>query len=276
MENKIILVTGASSGFGRLISERLLESGHIVYACARRFDLMEKLRDKGAFVVDLDVTDYESVNSCVSRIIDEQGKIDIVFNNAGYGGYGNIENMSIENVKYQFDVNLFGAARINNAVLPYMRRQRSGRIIFTSSIVSHISMAGLGWYAASKHALRAMVEALRMEVSGLGIDIIEIEPGSVKTGFDEVAFKELDKIKSDDDYKNIITGFRAYVSEGYSRCPGPESTVKAMLAAAFAKKPKMVYKTTIDAAVLPRLKCILGKKMFSDTIGNLILKYSKK
>lgn len=155
---------------------------------------MRDLQDKGAHVLHLEVTDTKEVNKVVEQLITEQGRIDVLVNNAGFGQYGVVEAVSEEQVKYQFDVNVFGMHRLQQAVLPHMRKARAGKIINLASIVSHVSAPILGWYASTKHAIKGMTEALRMEVRDLGIQVVEIEPGAVRTSFEEVAFGTMDDV----------------------------------------------------------------------------------
>ena len=177
-QKKVVLITGASSGIGKVTAEKLLEKGYVVYATARRLKKMLDLESKGANILKMDVTSDGDVNSVVDKIIQEQGRIDVLLNNAGYGSYSTVENIPMEELKYQFEVNVFGQGRLIKAVLPYMRSQKSGRIINMSSMVGIVSTPLLGWYAASKHATEAMSDALRLELKGTGIDnkLLAISP----------------------------------------------------------------------------------------------------
>jgi NADP-dependent 3-hydroxy acid dehydrogenase YdfG len=268
MENimKIVLITGASSGFGKMVAEKLLDDGYTVYAAARSVDKMKDLEQKGAHVLRMDVTDTESVEAGVSQLIEEQGRIDVLFNNAGYGSYGTIECVPLEEIQRQYDVNVFGMARLIKAVLPHMRKRRSGLVINTASIVGHVSLAILGWYASTKHAIEGMSDALRMEVKHLGIDVVIIEPGAVKTEFDKVAFGTLDKVEHPADYQALVKAFRKYSENMYGKCPGPKSTADAVVKAIKAKSPKTRYATTTDAKFLPKLKRLLSDRMFDKAI----------
>jgi NAD(P)-dependent dehydrogenase (short-subunit alcohol dehydrogenase family) len=158
-----IVVLGAASGFGYSLSVRLLDLGHQVYALDRHVEGMSSLKAKGAKVFFADVTDQASIDAAAKAIMELTKEIHVVVNNVGYGLYGPVER-PLEDIERQFNVNLFGYARVNQAFLPIFRQQRSGTMIFTASVVSHISTTGLGWYAATKHAVKAMAEALRMEV----------------------------------------------------------------------------------------------------------------
>jgi NADP-dependent 3-hydroxy acid dehydrogenase YdfG len=259
---KTVLITGASSGFGKQVALRLLDEGYIVYGTARRVEKMRDIGERGGHVLEMDVTDTAAVNAGVNRIITEQGRIDVLFNNAGYGSYGIIECVPLDEIKYQYDVNVFGMARMIQAVLPHMRAQRSGRIINTASVVGHVSMAVLGWYASTKYAVEALTDALRMEVKRLGIDVVLIEPGAVKTGFDDVAFAALAKTDCPDDYRALVSAFKRFGQAMYAKCPGPESTVKAVLKAIKARRPKIRYATTTDAWILPKVRRLLGARLF--------------
>lgn len=261
-DKKIVLVVGASSGFGELVSEKLLHLGYTVYAAARRVEKMKKIEALGGHPLKMDVTDEASVRAGVERIIAEKGRIDILLNNAGYGSYGMAECVPMVEAQHQFDTNVFGMGRVLQAVLPHMRAQKSGRIIITTSLVAHVSTVGIGWYAASKHALRALTDALRQEVKGLGISVSMIEPGIVKTEFDSVALDTMDKIDYPEDYKDIASGFRAVVEDSYVSCPGPESTVRAMVKAATAKYPKARYRTTADSKLYSTVKYLVSTRLF--------------
>ncbi|HCO25467.1 MAG: short-chain dehydrogenase/reductase [Gimesia sp.] len=261
-----VLITGASAGFGKLVAEKLLTKGYTVYAAARRVEKMRDLESLGAHIMHMDVTDTESVNAGVAKVIEEQQRIDVLFNNAGYGSYGTIEDVPLEEIQRQYDVNVFGMGRLVQAVLPQMRKQGSGRIINTASVVGHVSTAVLGWYASTKHAVEAFSDALRMEVKGLGIDVVVIEPGAVKTEFDEVAFATLDSLDHAEDYKPLVAAFRKFTGDLYSKSPGPESTANAVIKAIEAKKPKTRYATTLDAKLLPRVKRLFSDKLFDKIV----------
>ena len=263
---KTVLITGASAGFGKRTAERLLDEAYTVYAAARRVERMSDIEAKGAHVLRMDVTDNASVEAGVAQVIEEQGRIDVLFNNAGYGSYGTIECVPIEEIQRQYDVNVFGMARLIKAVLPHMRKEGSGLVINTASIVGHVSIPVLGWYASTKHAVEAMSDALRMEVKRLGIDVVMIEPGAVKTEFDEVAFAALDKVEHPEDYQALVTAFRERSENAYAKCPGPESTADAVLKAIKARRPKFRYATTTDAKILPKVRRWLGDRLFDKAI----------
>jgi NADP-dependent 3-hydroxy acid dehydrogenase YdfG len=249
-----------------------LKKGHIVYAAARRIEHMKPLSALGAQLLFIDVRDSKTIQAAVDQIIEKHERIDLVYNNAGYGQYGPVDVNSLDKVQSMYDVNLFGVARVNHAVLPYMRKQRFGRIIVTASLVSNLSVPGIGWYASTKHALKAMNEALRLELKPFGVDLIQIEPGAVKTGFDEVAVPSIHEVSYDLDYEPMMKSFDFYIRDVYKNAPNMSSTIKAMLKAGFSKRPKWVYRSTVDAKLIPLVKNVLGLKLASKIISKKISK----
>lgn len=261
-ESKVVLITGTASGFGKATAERLVEKGYIVYGGDIQVEANLYLNDIGGHALVMDVTSDEQVNAGVKKVIDEQGRIDVLINNAGYGSYSTIENIDMDELHHQFDVNVFGYARLQKAVLPYMRAQKSGRIIVTSSVVGHVSTAYAGWYASTKHAVEAMADALRMEVQHLGIDVVKIKPGAVDTGFENVAFEKLDAAEVADDYKELQRQFTLAMKDIYSECEGPENTADIIVKAVEKKKPKTTYKTTSDAKMMIFMESLLSERRF--------------
>ena len=250
---KVIWITGASSGFGRDCALKLLQMGGFkVFVSSRRTELMQDLVAKGATALPLDVCNEESVKNACQTILAKEHRIDGLLANAGLGVYGMVEAISMEKIEYQFNVNVFGVARCLKAVLPQMRQQKSGRIVITESLAAHASCIGIGWYAASKHALKGMHTALRQELHGTGVKVIAIEPGRVKTDFWQTAGADIpNNIK---DYQQFTDNFVAYMDKPtYWQTPSTDSTVKAMIDALTADKPKTVYRTTKDAKLFPIL-----------------------
>jgi NAD(P)-dependent dehydrogenase (short-subunit alcohol dehydrogenase family) len=180
MNKPVVLITGASSGIGRACADYLYESGFNVYRASRRSPA-HGMEDAASLQVD--VTDADSVNACVRRVAQKEGRIDVLVNCAGFGLAGSVEDTSIEEIKAQFETNLFGAIRVCQAVLPLMRQQRAGLIVNISSIAGLISLPFQGIYCASKFALEGAMEALRMEVSPFGIRVVLVEPGDFNTSF---------------------------------------------------------------------------------------------
>ncbi len=178
---KAIIVTGASSGIGKATALHLIEKGHTVYGLARRVEKMQDILDMGGKIMKLDVTDHQQIKEVIETIIQQEGRIDALVNNAGYSVYGPIEDTSYEMAKQQFEVNLFGLAEVTKAVLPIMRKHRSGTIVNVSSMGGKIYMPLMGWYGATKFALEGWSDTLRLEVKQFGIRVVIIEPGAVKS-----------------------------------------------------------------------------------------------
>ena len=181
---KIALVTGASSGIGKATALQLIKDGYIVYGAARRVEKMNDIISAGGHAIALDVTDYEQVKSEINSIIQKEGRVDILVNNAGYAVYGPVEEITVEQAKRQFDVNLFGLAEVTKAIIPTMRNQKSGIILNISSVGGKIYTPLGAWYHATKHALEGWSDSLRLELAQFGIDVVIIQPGSIKTEFD--------------------------------------------------------------------------------------------
>jgi short-subunit dehydrogenase len=265
---KVICITGGSSGFGYELSQVLAQKGHHVYVGARNLEKMEPLKAFGIVVQELNVTQEASIQVFVEKIIALEGRIDVLINNAGYGAYGITETQSLKAIQAMYDVNVFGVIRMQQHVLPYMRALRSGRIINVASLVSNISLPGISHYASTKHALRAMTESLRSELKQFKIDVVQIEPGAVNTGFEEVALGLIEKTHKD--YQPFLKSFKKFIRKGYQKGASPNSTVRAMTHATLSKKPKWIYRTTLDAKLYPIIKTIVGLKVYSFISNRLI------
>jgi NAD(P)-dependent dehydrogenase (short-subunit alcohol dehydrogenase family) len=187
VNGKVALVTGASSRIGKASAEALHEAGFVVYATARRPEKLTDLKAAGVRTLRLDVTDEESMIAAVAAVEGEHGAIDVLVNNAGFGLYGAAEDVPLEEARHQFEVNVFRPARLNQLVLPNMRRQGSGTIVNISSMGGEVTFPLGAWYHASKHALEAYSDALRQEVKRFGIDVVLIQPGFIKTEFGDIA-----------------------------------------------------------------------------------------
>jgi len=187
---KTVLITGCSSGIGRAAARAFLDEGWTVYATARNPADIETLGEAGCELATLDVTDQSDVDRVVDRVLDEEGAIDALINNAGYGQFGPVEDVPTAKVHEQFDVNVYGPHRLVKAVLPGMRREGDGTIINVSSVAGRVSFPGGGVYSGSKFAVEALSDALRNEVAEFGIDVVVVEPGPVRTNFSERAERE--------------------------------------------------------------------------------------
>ncbi len=248
--NQVAVITGAASGFGLELSKSLQSKGWIVYGADKNKTELKSLEALGIKTLVMDVTSETQVNNGINKVIKAENRIDLVVANAGYGGFAGIEDLSHDAVRQMFEVNVFGVDRTIRAALPQMRKQRSGRIIVTASVVAHVSLVGLGWYAATKHAVEAMANALRQEVKPLGIKVSVIEPGTVKTGFGKVAFDHLNEYRGIKDYEQVIRGFDKYLGGMYRMSPGPAKVLRAMEKAALSKRPRPIYPASWDVRAL--------------------------
>src|ERR1700742_2749580 len=177
----VALVTGASSGMGKDFALRLLKEGYAVYGAARRMERMADLASAGCRVIALDVTNDASMVAAVDQIIREKGRIDVLINNGGYGQFGALEDVPMDEGRRQLETNLIGPARLVQPCLPHMRAQRYGRIFNISSIGGKLATPLGGWYHASKYGLEGYSDSLRNEVARFGIDVVVIEPGGIET-----------------------------------------------------------------------------------------------
>ncbi len=186
-----VLITGCSSGIGRAAAISLHDAGLTVYATARRVDSMADLASRGIHTLALDVTDEASMTEAVTAVETAAGAVAVLVNNAGYGLYGPVEQLPMDEIRRQFETNFFGLVRLTQLVLPGMRSRGKGRILNVSSMGGRITLPGGAFYHASKYAVEALSDALRMEVAQFGIDVVLIEPGPVKTPWNDIAAASL-------------------------------------------------------------------------------------
>ena len=240
---KVILITGASSGIGYDAAQTLAQQGHRVYAAARRVERMESLKTVGVQVISMDVTDEASMQKGVESVIQAEGRIDVLINNAGYGYFGVIENVPMEEARKQLEVNVFGLARLTQLVLPYMRKQRSGRIINTSSIAGKMVFYMGGWYNVTKYSVEALSDALRMEMKPFGIDVVMIEPGAIKTDWGVIAARHLMESSVGTAYEQIGTQWAKNMDWFYKTnwLSSPKVVTKAICRAVNSRRPKARY-----------------------------------
>ena len=267
--SKTALVTGASSGIGEETARTLHKLGYTVYAAARRTDRLEQLTPTGIHALTMDVTDDESMSSGIEKIIAETGRIDVLVNNAGYGSFGAIEDVPIDEARRQFEVNVFGLARLTQLVLPHMRAQRSGTIINISSIGGRFTTLLGGWYHASKHAVEALSDALRMETTPFGIDVVVIEPGLIRTEWSGIAANHLEETAEGSAYASQIKAVaNSMRSESTNKRQSPPSviadTVEKIVT---ARKPRTRYVVGFAAKPLVTLRRILPDRAFDRLIS---------
>ena len=257
----VILVTGASAGMGKEFAKELLKDGHIVYGVARRVDKMDDIKSLGVKVLEMDVTNEDSMVKGIETIIKAEGRIDVLINNAGFGSYGAIEDVSIADARYQLEVNVFGAARLMQLVIPHMRKHNYGRILNISSIGGKVALPLGGWYHASKFALEALSDSTRNEVKQFGIDVVVIEPGGVKSEWSSIAMDNLVKTSSKGVYAKMANSLSTAIKGGEDKGADPKVIVDLVKHAINAKQPKTRYSGGYMAALVLFLRKILSDRM---------------
>ena len=271
MTHKVALVTGASSGIGEAAARGLLAAGFTVYAAARRADRMAALADAGIRTVSLDVTDADSSERAVASILEAEGRIDVLVNNAGYGSYGSVEEVPLTTAQAQLDVNVLGLARMAQLVIPHMRAQRSGRILNVSSMGGRFAMPLGAWYHASKYAVEGLSDALRMELAPFGIEVVLIEPGSIRTEWGGIAAGNLQDVSGDGPYARQAAAMALTI--GGSSGPAarlasrPEVVAKAIVKASTARHPRTRYLPGFGAKPLVFLRAVLPDRAFDALIA---------
>jgi NAD(P)-dependent dehydrogenase (short-subunit alcohol dehydrogenase family) len=261
---KVVLVTGASSGIGEAIARRLMADGWRVYAGARRVDRMTPLRDAGAKLLALDVTDEASMTAAIAAIEKESGRLDALINNAGYGSYGALEDVPLEEGRRQFEVNVFGLARLTQLALPIMRRQRSGRIVNITSVGGKMHEPFGSWYHATKFAVEGMSDCLRMETAPFGIDVVVIEPGAIKTEWAGIAHENLLKYSGGSAYaEGAQAHARLLAGADTSNLASPPEVIASAVAQALAAaRPRTRYAVGGGAKPILFLRWLLSDRMF--------------
>jgi len=266
--SKAVLITGCSTGIGRVTAQHLAARGWTVWATARKLDAIRDLAACGCKTLALDVCDEASMRAAVGDVERADGAVGVLVNNAGYGQEGAVEEVPIESVRRQFETNVIGLTRLVQLVLPGMRRQRWGKIVNISSVGGKLTFPGGGFYHATKHAVEALSDALRFEVQGFGIDVIVIEPGTIKTAFGDTAIASVKKLGSDGSaYAEFNRAVAEKIREAYegpmaALSAGPEAVAATIERAISAKKPRTRYPVTAAAHVLIRLRKWLPDRAF--------------
>ena len=263
------LVTGASSGIGEETARRLQGLGYTVYGAARRTDRLEKLAAEGVRPLAMDVTDDASMTAGIARIIEEAGRIDVLVNNAGYGSYGAIEDVPIDEARRQFEVNLFGLGRLVQLVTPHMRGQKSGTSINISSMGGRLTTPLGGWYHATKYAVEALSDALRMELKPFGIDVVLVEPGGIRTEWAGIAADHLEETAEGSAYSDQIRAVAGSMrNESVQRRQSPPSVIaNTVERIVTARRPRTRYAVGFMAKPLITARRVLPDRAFDRVIS---------
>ena len=270
---RVALVTGASSGIGEQTALQLADAGFTVYGVARRVDRMTSLADRGVHAFGMDVTDDASMTAGVQRVLDEQGRIDVLVNNAGYGSYGAVEDVPIDEARRQFEVNVFGLARLTQLVTPAMRAQGSGRIVNISSIGGKFYEPLGAWYHATKFAVEGFSDSLRIELAPYGIDVVIIEPGPILTEWNEISRQSLTDTSAGGAYEAQaakVRGVLERADRGRSASK-PAVVAKKIVHAATTSHPRPRYPVGRGAGTILRARKLLGDRAFDAIVKRIYL-----
>ena len=274
--SRAVLITGCSSGIGRATAERLAKRGWTVYATARDVATIAPLEERGCRLLPLDVTDEGSMRRAVEEVERTEGAVGVLVNNAGYSQSGAVEEVPMENIRRQFETNVFGLVRMCQLVLPGMRRQGSGRIVNISSMGGRLTFPGGGFYHATKHAVEAISDSLRFEVRGFGVEVVVIEPGLIRTGFAQTALASMGggaQTSTDAPYAGFDAGVARTTRENYERGllarlgGGPETVAETIELALSTARPRTRYTVTPSAKLL-----ISARRLLPDRAWDCLLR----
>jgi NAD(P)-dependent dehydrogenase (short-subunit alcohol dehydrogenase family) len=272
MASKAVLITGCSTGIGRATAEHLAAKGHTVYATARRVESLAGLEAKGCKTLAHDVTEEASMQAAVDHVVAAEGAVGALVNNAGYSQSGALETIAMDEVRRQFETNVFGLLRMSQLCLPGMRDQRWGRIVNMSSMGANFVFPGGGIYHATKYAVDALSDALRFEVKGFGVDVVIVQPGLIKTEFGETAAAVTPQ-EGDGAYAEFNASVAKRTKEVYEGGPlsklggGPETVAAVVEKAITTRRPKIRYRVTPSAHL-----AIFQRKMMTDGMWDRVLR----
>jgi NAD(P)-dependent dehydrogenase (short-subunit alcohol dehydrogenase family) len=272
-EPPVVLITGCSSGIGKATALAAAARGHRVYATARDPESLRELAGGGRIrTLALDVTDTGSIGRAVASVLGEAGRLDVLVNNAGYGQYGAVEEVTAEEWRREFDVNLFGAVEVTRAVLPAMRQARSGTIVNVSSVAGKIAIPFAAPYCASKHALEAVSDALRVELAPFGIRVVVIEAGPIATRFGQRARASVARmLESPGPYSAFYRNAeRAMDTDFQAGKLPPEAVARVIVQALESEKPKTRYRVTRMASALILLRRFLPDRFFDRRMKKIL------
>lgn len=270
-KNNSVLITGCSSGIGRYVATSLKARGYRVFATARKSEDVAELKAQGFDSLLLDLADSASIHTAVDAILEQtNGELYALFNNGAYGQPGAVEDLSRDNLREQFEVNLFGTHELTNRVIPVMRRQGYGRILQNSSVLGFVALRYRGAYNASKHALEGLTDTLRMELKNSGIYISLIEPGPIESNFRANSFAVYKRtIEKEKSFHRLF--YKAMEQRLQTEGPavpftlGPEAVYKKVLHALESRQPKARYYVTFPTYLFGYLKRFLPTRLL-DTI----------
>lgn len=262
------LVTGASSGMGKSIAKRLIADGYLVYVAARSIDRMTDLEKLGAIALRMDISSDEDIVAAVAAITARCCGVDVLVNNAGCGLYGPVEEIQLDEARYQFEVNVFGTARLTQLLMPAMRARGKGTIVNITSMGGKIYTVLGAWYHATKHALEGWSDSLRLEAEPFGICVVVIEPGLIETGFGTAAAQGLLERSANGPYAKMAQSVAASMDRSYGKGMGtdPEVIADVMSKAVRSARPKTRYAAGKYARLMIGVRKWFGDRAFDRLI----------
>lgn len=269
---RVALVTGASSGMGKAFAKALLAEGMVVYAVARRVEPMDELKRLGAITLPMDITSEQDVQRVAERIRQDHGALDVLLNNAGFGLYGAMEDISLEQARYQFEVNLFGLARLTQLLLPGMRERRRGTIVNISSMGGKVYTPLGSWYHASKHALEGWSDCLRLELQQFGIHVVLIEPGAIETEFGQVLVQGLEAQDGTGAYREMVQKVASATERSHASgtLSQPQVIVELLLKAVRSRRPRTRYTAGKYARPMMFIRKWLGDRIYDKMVLSIV------
>lgn len=270
---RAVLITGCSTGIGRATAERLAkQDGWTVYATARRPESIADLEQAGCKTLALDVTDEQSMRTAVEQVEQAEGAIWALVNNAGYSQSGALESVPMDQLRRQFETNVFGLLRMCQLVLPKMREQRDGRIVNLSSMGGRLTFPGGGAYHATKYAVEALSDVMRFEVAGFGVHVVLIEPGLIRTEFGNAAVGSMSEIEAEGPYGKFNAAVAATTAGAYNGPlarlgAGPDAVARTIEKALTRRKPKPRYPVTASARIMLAQRALLPDRAWDAVVG---------
>lgn len=279
MENRpVALITGCSTGIGFEASLTLARKGFLVFATMRNLKkagvLKKAAKGLPVEVLVLDIDQPLAAQKVVSTIVRKTGRLDVLINNAGFGAFGMLEEFTDEEIKAQYETNVFGLTRMTNAVLPVMRAQKSGRILHVGSLAGRMTFAGIGLYCSSKYAVEALTETIRTEVRPFNIEVAVIEPGSTNTAFkyNRHLSKKFQRGRSD--YQKVLGKILAYGNSQSQKAPGAEQVVSAILKALESRRMAVRYAAGFDATWFPVARWFLPDGVYDWVLKRMFRRFA--
>ncbi len=279
-DQKVVLISGCSTGIGFETALLLAHHGYRVFATMRDLKKTRPLKEASAGlpveILQLDVDKFPSVKRAIAAIVKKAGRIDVLVNNAGWGAFGALEEFSDEEIRAQYETNVFGLLRVTRAVLPVMRAQKSGRILHIGSLAGKMTFAGIGLYCSSKYAVEAITESLRLEVRPFNIQVAVVEPGNIKTPFKVNRRKAKIFLEKKSVYQSVLERVLYFGDHPPSSAPGPNRVAKAILKALRSSRMAVRYPVGRDAVFFPLIRWFLPDFLYDRVLQTRYSQFQKE